>query len=96
MTIDNDTRGWIMTCVSGIGQSSDLDIVCADTKYQAACVLGAGIICIDVVVRLFPGKKQFKIQDSHVFLSASLSLSFGVMVGEDCRRVVEGTADTSV
>lgn len=45
-----------------------------------ACVLGASIICIDVLVRLLPGKKNFKIQDSNLFLSSSLSLSFGVMV----------------
>ncbi|KAI9852999.1 MAG: hypothetical protein M1838_002778 [Thelocarpon superellum] len=45
-----------------------------------ACILGASIICVDYLVRLFPGKKRFRIQDSHVFLSASLSLSFGVML----------------
>ncbi|KAI9762197.1 MAG: nuclease [Chaenotheca gracillima] len=61
--MSNDTRGWIMTCVSGI-----------------ACVLGSSIICIDIVVRLFPGKKHFRIQDSNTFLSASLSLSAGVML----------------
>ncbi|KAL1623298.1 Zinc transporter [Neofusicoccum ribis] len=63
MALDNDTRGWIMTAMSGI-----------------ACVLGASVICIDIIVRLFPGKKTFRIQDSNVFLSASLSLSFGVML----------------
>ncbi|KAI9885510.1 MAG: protein translocase subunit [Watsoniomyces obsoletus] len=63
MTLDNDTRGWIMACVSGI-----------------ACVLGSSIICIDFLVRLFPGKRHFKVQDSNTFLSASLSLSFGVML----------------
>ncbi|PHH59111.1 hypothetical protein CDD80_1874 [Ophiocordyceps camponoti-rufipedis] len=45
-----------------------------------ACVLGAAIICVDVVVRLFPGKHAFRIQDSNVFLASSLSLSFGVML----------------
>lgn len=45
-----------------------------------ACVLGAAIICVDIIVRLFPGKKNFRIQDSDAFLSASLSLSFGVML----------------
>lgn len=44
-----------------------------------ACVFGASIICVDVIVRLFPGKKDFRIQDSDMFLSSSLSLSFGVM-----------------
>ncbi|RDA92830.1 hypothetical protein CP533_2863 [Ophiocordyceps camponoti-saundersi (nom. inval.)] len=45
-----------------------------------ACVLGASIICVDVVVRLLPGKRHFRIQDSNVFLASSLSLSFGVML----------------
>ncbi|KAI0022073.1 ZIP zinc transporter [Xylariomycetidae sp. FL0641] len=45
-----------------------------------ACVLGAGIICVDSIVRLFPGKKDFRIQDSNSFLACSLSLSFGVML----------------
>ena len=45
-----------------------------------ACVFGASIICIDILIRQFPGKKNFRIQDSDAFLSASLSLSFGVMV----------------
>ncbi|KAI1507770.1 divalent heavy-metal cations transporter [Pyrenophora tritici-repentis] len=58
MVLDNDTRGWIMTAVSGI----------------------ASIICVDVVVRLFPGKKNFKIENSNAFLSTGLSLSFGVMI----------------
>ncbi|KAI9774025.1 MAG: hypothetical protein M1839_001910 [Geoglossum umbratile] len=61
--VENDVRGWIMTCVSGI-----------------ACTLGAAIICIDIIVQQFPGKRNFRIQDSSVFLSASLSLSFGVML----------------
>ncbi|PNS17439.1 hypothetical protein CAC42_7122 [Sphaceloma murrayae] len=63
MVLSNDTRGWIMTSISGV-----------------ACVLGASIICADVIVRQFPGKKDFRIQDSDSFLSASLSLSFGVML----------------
>ncbi|KAI9843639.1 MAG: hypothetical protein M1837_006221 [Sclerophora amabilis] len=63
MSLSNDTKGWIMTCVSGI-----------------ACVLGSSIICIDPIVRLFPGKRNFSIQDSSAFLSASLSLSAGVML----------------
>ncbi|KAI0602979.1 ZIP zinc transporter [Biscogniauxia sp. FL1348] len=45
-----------------------------------ACVLGAAIICVDVVVRLLPGKSDFRIQDSNAFLACSLSLSFGVML----------------
>ncbi|KAF2852639.1 Zinc/iron permease [Plenodomus tracheiphilus IPT5] len=58
MVLDNDTRGWIMTVVSGI----------------------ASIICVDLVIRQFPGKKNFKIEDSNTFLSTGLSLSFGVMI----------------
>ncbi|KAF5018508.1 hypothetical protein F66182_9513 [Fusarium sp. NRRL 66182] len=45
-----------------------------------ACVVGAAIVCVDVIVRLFPGKRNFRIQDSNVFLACSLSLSFGVML----------------
>ncbi|EHY60187.1 Zinc transporter [Exophiala dermatitidis] len=63
MPVENDTRGWIMTCISGI-----------------ACVLGATIICVDIVVRLFPRWRNFSIAESDAFLSASLSLSFGVML----------------
>ena len=63
MGLDNDTRGWIMTCISGV-----------------ACVIGASIICVDIVVRQFPGMQKFSITESDTFLSASLSLSFGVMV----------------
>ncbi|UKZ77392.1 hypothetical protein TrVFT333_005112 [Trichoderma virens FT-333] len=61
--IDNDTRGWILSAVSGF-----------------ACVFGASIIFVDVFVRLLPGKANFRIQDSNVFLACSLSLSFGVML----------------
>ncbi|KAI1393672.1 ZIP zinc transporter-domain-containing protein [Hypoxylon trugodes] len=45
-----------------------------------ACVIGSSIICVDVFVRLLPGKKNFRIQDSNTFLACSLSLSFGVML----------------
>ena len=41
----------------------------------------ASIICVDLIIRQFPGKKNFKIEDSNTFLSTGLSLSFGVMVG---------------
>ncbi|EQB47149.1 Zinc-regulated transporter 3 [Colletotrichum gloeosporioides] len=61
--IDNDTRGWIMSIVSGI-----------------ACIVGASAICIDILVRLLPGQRNFRIQESNVFLASSLSLSFGVML----------------
>ena len=45
-----------------------------------ACVVGSSIICVDLITRYIPGKRNFRIQDSNVFLSSSLSLSFGVMV----------------
>ncbi|KAI8187189.1 hypothetical protein KHU50_006926 [Colletotrichum sp. SAR 10_65] len=61
--IDNDTRGWIMSIVSGI-----------------ACIVGASVICIDILVRWLPGQRNFRIQESNVFLASSLSLSFGVML----------------
>lgn len=35
---------------------------------------------MDLIVRHIPGKSNFRIQDSNIFLSSSLSLSFGVMV----------------
>jgi hypothetical protein len=54
----------------------------ADRMTVLACVFGACIICSDVVVRQFPGMKSFRIQDSNTFLACSLSLSFGVMVGQ--------------
>lgn len=45
-----------------------------------ACVAGAMIICVDLIIQRIPGKHSFRIQDSNTFLSASLSLSFGVML----------------
>ncbi|KAI0480241.1 ZIP zinc transporter [Xylariaceae sp. FL0804] len=45
-----------------------------------ACVLGGGIIYVDILVRLIPGKSDFRVQDSNTFLACSLSLSFGVML----------------
>ncbi|KAF9871698.1 vacuolar zn-iron permease [Colletotrichum karsti] len=45
-----------------------------------ACVVGASIICVDIFVQWFPGQRNFRIQDSNVFLASSLSLSFGVML----------------
>ncbi|KIW93446.1 uncharacterized protein Z519_06051 [Cladophialophora bantiana CBS 173.52] len=63
MAIDKDTKGWIMTCISGI-----------------ACVIGSSIICVDIAVRQFPRWRHFSISESNGFLSASLSLSFGVML----------------
>ncbi|KUJ07100.1 Zip-domain-containing protein [Mollisia scopiformis] len=45
-----------------------------------ACVLGASIICVDVLIRYIPSMRNFKIQESGAFLAASMSLSFGVML----------------
>ncbi|WEW57833.1 Zinc transporter [Emydomyces testavorans] len=63
MALDNDTRGWIMSCVSGV-----------------ACALGSMIIFVDVIARSCFGKKNFKITESDVFLSSSMSLSAGVLL----------------
>lgn len=52
--------------------------MCASSA--VACIAGASIICVDILIRHIPSKKNFRIEDSKVFLSASLSLSFGVMV----------------
>jgi ZIP family zinc transporter len=65
-----------------VGRSLDNDtrgwIMCIVSGI--ACVFGAAIICVDSLVRLFPGMRNFRIQDSNAFLAASLSLSFGVML----------------
>lgn len=71
-----------MSCVSGIGMEPcctrmilELALICI-----LACVAGSSIICVDLIIRHIPGKRNFRIQDSNAFLSGSLSLSFGVMV----------------
>ncbi|KAF2734777.1 Zinc/iron permease [Polyplosphaeria fusca] len=53
-----------------------------DTRgWIMAAVSGiASIICVDLIIRRFPGKKNFKIEDSNSFLTIGLSLSFGVMI----------------
>ncbi|KAL2271775.1 hypothetical protein VTJ83DRAFT_1146 [Remersonia thermophila] len=45
-----------------------------------ACILGATVVCVDIPIRLLPGKRHFRIQESNAFLASSLSLSFGVMI----------------
>ncbi|OAA69462.1 Zinc/iron permease [Cordyceps fumosorosea ARSEF 2679] len=45
-----------------------------------ACIFGASVVCVDVLVRMLPGKSNFRIQESNAFLACSLSLSFGVMM----------------
>ena len=52
----------------------------ADHSPSLACILGACVICVDLLIRYIPGKAAFRIQDSSAFLACSLSLSFGVMV----------------
>lgn len=71
-----------MTVLSGVGEFGSLGetLSLAEADRCAACIFGASFICVDLIVRQFPGKKGWRIQDSDVFLSTSLSLSFGVMV----------------
>lgn len=54
----------------------------ANPKFHpsAACVGGACVICVDLLICKIPGKQDFRIQESNAFLACSLSLSFGVMV----------------
>jgi VIT1/CCC1 family predicted Fe2+/Mn2+ transporter len=54
---------------------------CGRRRGRCTNATQASIICVDLVVRLLPGKKNFKIEESNSFLSTGLSLSFGVMVG---------------
>ncbi|KAH8696044.1 putative ZIP metal ion transporter [Talaromyces proteolyticus] len=60
---ENDTRGWVMSGVSG-----------------AACIIGASIICVDVIMRSCCGMRKFDITTNSTFLSSSMGLSAGVMV----------------
>jgi hypothetical protein len=70
-----------MTCISGIGMWPLHGLAYSLLiRHSTACVCGASIICVDIVVRLIPRYRNFQIADSDTFLSASLSLSFGVMV----------------
>ncbi|GKZ82435.1 hypothetical protein AnigIFM56816_007252 [Aspergillus niger] len=45
-----------------------------------ACVLGSAVICVDLVLRRLSRRKSFQIVHNNGFLSASLSLSAGVML----------------
>lgn len=69
-----------MTCVSGIGKFCILECMSIPIDRTVACVVGASIICVDLIIRYIPGQRNFRIQDSNAFLASSLSLSFGVMV----------------
>jgi zinc transporter, ZIP family len=88
MAIDNDTRGWIMTCISGVGKTIQAQLRYL-TDCLRACVIGASIICVDVFARQIPRWRNFSISESDGFLSASLSLSFGVMVCSETENNVE-------
>lgn len=72
-----------MAVVSGIGTVVRSPCVRSFTNRDSACTFGASIICVDLVIRMFPRYRNFKIEDSNSFLSTGLSLSFGVMVCND-------------
>lgn len=63
------------------------------SKIGSACVVGASIICIDLVVQRFPGKEDFRIQDSNDFLASSLSLSFGIMLFSSLNNMLPEAQD---
>lgn len=84
---ENDTRGWVMSGVSGVGmfirafcpRCSRVDANNPPANYPA-CIIGAGIICVDLVIRSCCGFKRFDITTNSTFLSSSMGLSAGVMV----------------
>ncbi|OKL61490.1 hypothetical protein UA08_03630 [Talaromyces atroroseus] len=45
-----------------------------------ACVVGASIICVDVILRSCCGIRNFDITTNRTFLSSSMSLSAGIMI----------------
>ncbi|CAN8097406.1 unnamed protein product [Discula destructiva] len=45
-----------------------------------ACVAGASVIYVDLLISKFPNMQHFRIQDSNGFQASALSLSFGVMI----------------
>lgn len=57
------------------------------TSGETACIFGASVVCIDILIRVLPGKSNFRIQESNAFLACSLSLSFGVMVSLPCLAI---------
>ena len=69
-----------MAGVSGVGKLLYLHLNGVPMLTTAACVFGASIICVDLLVQYIPRCRNFRIQDSNSFLASSLSLSFGVMV----------------
>ncbi|KAK8048661.1 hypothetical protein PG994_010391 [Apiospora phragmitis] len=69
-----------MEAMDGTGLNNDTRgwIMCVVAGI--ACVFGASIIYVDKLVRLFPGKRDFRIQENSTFQACSLSLSFGIMI----------------
>ncbi|OAR00069.1 hypothetical protein LLEC1_07712 [Akanthomyces lecanii] len=53
-----------------------------DVRGWILCIISgiASVVCVDLLIRLLPGKSNFRIQESNAFLACSLSLSFGVMM----------------
>ncbi|KAL1843808.1 hypothetical protein VTJ49DRAFT_7518 [Mycothermus thermophilus] len=68
----------IMAFIANMDNDTRGWVLCAFSGL--ACILGATVICVDIPIRLLPGKHHFSIQESNVFLASSLSLSFGVMI----------------
>ncbi|KUI65551.1 Zinc-regulated transporter 3 [Cytospora mali] len=58
-----------------------------------ACIMGACVIGVDLVIRYIPGKADFRIQDSSSFLACSLSLSFGVMIFSSLHSMLPESQD---
>ncbi|KAJ5287114.1 hypothetical protein N7478_002800 [Penicillium angulare] len=63
-----------------MAESNDLRGWVMSAVSGVACVLGAAVICIDLVLRRVMHDKSFQIAKSNNFLSASLCLSAGVML----------------
>lgn len=85
-----------MTCVSGIGMQPPAARSPLHSDHPSACVVGSSIICVDLIIRLVPSKRNFRIQDSNAFLSSSLSLSFGVMVSPTFPLLKNGLIDVGI
>ena len=90
MAASNDLRGWVMSAVSGVGKSTFCILVFA-SLYSPACVLGSSVICADLILWRFSRRKSFQIVHNNTFLSASLSLSAGVMVSLPADSNASGT-----
>ncbi|KAL5598765.1 hypothetical protein BROUX41_003899 [Berkeleyomyces rouxiae] len=69
-----------MSSTFGAGLSNDARGWIMSIVSAFACILGASIICVDLITARVPRWRSFRIQQSDTFLAASLSLSFGVMI----------------